>query len=582
MHLRRLFQFRESFTPALTTIVLVLSLSITGCESGKALFQGGQVDWNRYYSNAETNAIMQHYARKYPYLTRLFSIGKSYLGVDLMVMEVTSFGKRSSAEKPGFYVDGNIHSGELTGSAVTLYLMGYLLDRYGEDPEITHLLDTRVFYLRPKFNPDGADLALLKDVSLRSTVHPVDSDDDGRVDEDPAEDLNGDGFITRMRIPDPEGNMMVSGDDPRLMVRRGREVTEGSFFRVVSEGIDNDHDGRLNEDDVGGIDMNRNFPRNWEPEYLQPGAGAFPLSEPETYATVKFINEHPNITGIVHNHTSGGFVYRLPSATDPARFDPADIELIVTLGERYTETTGRGVEPSSTHPVNHRYGTLISWAYWDRGIIGWVPEYWPGITADYNGDGRTDEVERLRFNDEELGSRYFVDWEPYEHPEYGSIEIGGWRQKFISQNPPAELLEEECALQMPWILWLAGQSPLLEMTEPTVTQLGDNRFSIEVTVTNTGYLPTNLTERGIEAGVVNQVIATIILADVLYPEGCELVEGGHRISLGHLSGSWSVTAEDHSNSASAAWVVRKNDSYAQIRITASSDTGGSVSSEITP
>ncbi len=571
-----LLPFADTICPVLTTGILALSLCTSGCQSGVSQHQGNQVDWNRYYSNAETVDIMRSYALRYPDLTNLYSIGKSYMGVDLMVMEVTNFRNKPADQKPGFYVDGNIHSGELTGSAVTLYLMGYLLDRYGEDPEVTLLLDTRAFYLRPKFNPDGADLALLKDVSLRSTVHPVDNDDDGRADEDPAEDLNGDGFITQMRIPDPEGTMMINRDDPRIMVRRGRDFAEGSLYRVVSEGIDNDKDGRLNEDDIGGLDMNRNFPRNWEPEYIQPGAGPFPLSEPETYATVKFIDEHPNITGILHNHTSGGFVYRLPSACDPALFDPADIELIILLGERYIETTGRPVRPSSTHPTRHRYGTLISWAYWDRGIVGWVPEYWPGISADYNSDGSTDELERLRFNDEELGGKYFVDWEPYEHPEFGRVEIGGWRRKFVSQNPPPELLEEECALQMPWILWLAGQSPLLEMTEPKVTLLGDNQFRVEVKVTNTGYLPTNLTERGMDASVVNPVIATIEL------EGCELVEGSHRINLGHLAGSYSATEEDRSTTMTADWIVRKNSAGARIRITASSEKGGTVSTEITP
>lgn len=559
------------------TILLILigGFLLGSCSQENSIInQDGTPDWNRYYSNNETNIIMQHYARKYPDLTNLYSIGKSFKGVDLMVMEVTNFRIKPADQKPGFYVDGNIHSGELTGSAVTLYMMGYLLDRYGEDTEVTLLLDTRTFYLRPKFNPDGADLALLKDVSLRSTVHPVDNDNDGRADEDPAEDLNGDGFITQMRFPDPEGGSIISSDDSRIMVRRSRNITEGSFYRVVSEGIDNDKDGRLNEDGIGGLDMNRNFPRNWEPEYLQPGAGSFPLSEPETYATVKFINEHPNITGIVHNHTSGGFVFRLPSACDPALFDPADIELIVNFGEKYTETTGRPVRPSSTHPTRHRYGTLISWAYWDRGIVGWVPEYWPGITADYNSDGNTDELERLRFNDEELGGKYFVDWEPYEHPEFGRVEIGGWRRKYVSQNPPPELLEEECALQMPWILWLAGQSPLLEMTEPEVTLLGDNQYRVEVKVTNTGYLPTNLTERGIEASVVNPVTATIEL------EGCELVEGSHRINLGHLAGSYSATEEDRSTTMTAYWTVKINGAGARIRITGSSEKGGTVSSEI--
>ena len=146
--------------------------------------------------------------------------------------------------------------------------------------------------------------------------------------------------------------MMISPDDPRLMVRRPGGETGGTYYRVVSEGIDNDGDGRMNEDGIGGIDMNRNFPRNWELEYLQPGAGPFPLSEPETYATIQFIDMHPNIMGIVHGHTSGGFVYRLPSSSDPSLFNKDDLALIETLGARYTETTGRRVQPSSTDAVN--------------------------------------------------------------------------------------------------------------------------------------------------------------------------------------------------------------------------------------
>ena len=114
------------------------------------------------------------------------------------------------------------------------------------------------------------------------------------------------------------------------------------------------------------------------------------------------------------------------------------------------------MQPSATHPTRHRYGTLISWAFWDRGVIGWVPEYWPGVDADTDGDGRTSELERIRYFDEHFPGKYFVEWSAFDHPEYGAVEIGGWRRKFVSQNPPPELLEAECALQMPWILYLAG------------------------------------------------------------------------------------------------------------------------------
>lgn len=530
----------------------------------------GSVDWNRYYTSSETARIMRAYARRYPELARVYAIGESYLGAELLVIEVANRRTGPPEEKPALYVDGNIHAGELTGSAVTLYLMGRLLDRYGEDAQITRLVDTGVFYLRPKFNPDGADLALLEDASLRSTVHPWDDDGDGEADEDPPEDLNGDGFITMMRIADRDGPMRKSDEDPRIMVRRRPEDVEGPFYRLMREGIDNDGDGRLNEDGIGGIDMNRNFPRNWELPYLQPGAGDYPLSEPETRATVAFIDAHPNIVGIVHNHTSGGFVYRLPSASDPARFNRDDLALIETLGVRYTETTGRPVRPSATHPTRHRYGTLISWAYWDRGVIGWVPEYWPGIEADADGDGRTSEVERLRYVERELGGRYFIDWEPYEHPEFGPLEIGGWRSRFISQNPPPELLEAECALQMPWILYLIEQAPRLAMDEPVVRRLDDSTFEIEVTVRNEGFLPTNLTERGIEARVVDPVVATIEVEDGT------LAAGNRRTVLGHLAGTYRVPDPDRPSAATVRWEVRAEAPGAAVRITISSQKGGTL------
>jgi hypothetical protein len=63
--------------------------------------------------------------------------------------------------------------------------------------------------------------------------------------------------------------------------------------------------------------MNRNFPRTWGLPYQQSGAGPFPLSEPETRATLDFLVAHPNVTGIVHNHTAGGFLYRCPRRTRP-------------------------------------------------------------------------------------------------------------------------------------------------------------------------------------------------------------------------------------------------------------------------
>ena len=174
----------------------------------------------------------------------------------------------------------------------------------------------------------------------------------------------------------------------------------------------------------GGIDMNRNWPRNWERWHLQGGSGDFPFSEPETHAVAHFLNRHRNVSLILHGHTSGGFIFRLPSAMDPTEFDRHDEALVIHLADFYTEDTGRPVRPSAVHPVDRRYGTLIQWAYSDFGAIGYVPEFSPPPEAwvpDHDGKGYVDESDWHRFNDEEFDGRYFYDWEPYDHPQLGPV-----------------------------------------------------------------------------------------------------------------------------------------------------------------
>ena len=541
----------------------------------------GSVDWNRFYTAAETNQILGELHALYPGLTELSSIGRSWRGQPLMVVEITNQATGPAAEKPALYVDGGIHAGELTGSAVATYFVAYLLNGYGKDPRVTALLDTRAVYVRPKFNPDGSDIALLDDQFLRSTTHPVDEDEDGVADEDPPQDLDGDGWITQIRVRDDQGDWVADPAEPRAMIRDPRHERTGVRYRVLREGIDDDGDGLIDEDGIGGIDMNRNFPRNWEREHIQNGAGDYPLSEPETRAAVAFIDAHRNITGIIHGHTAGGFVYRLPSASPPSTFPAIDLQLIEHLGEEYTRTTGRPVIASSTDPTQHRYGTLISWGYWDRGIIGWVPEFVPGPEAwvtDYDGDGEISETESLRFDDEELGGRYFSPWIPFDHPQLGRVEIGGWHAKFWGQNPPPEFLEKETAAQMPWYLYIGEQSPLIELEGPRIQSLRDGTFRVEATLTNSGYLPTSITDRGtvgeerpdgsVRAQVVSPPWARLEL------DGVQVVDGNARRPVGHLAGSNPYLQAVKERTRTVSWVVRPTGGTARVRVVAGSDTGG--------
>ena len=547
-------------------------------QSSSLVSPTGEVDWNRFYTAAETNQILREFAALYPGLTELHQVGESYYGQPLMLITITNEATGPAVEKPALYVDGGIHAGELTGSAVATHVIGHLLKGYGSDSRVTALLDTRAFYVRPKFNPDGSDLALIDDQFLRSTPHPFDDDEDGAADEDPPEDLDGDGWITQLRYPDDDGAWALDPDDDRILIRDPDLRLAGPRYSVMREGVDNDGDGTINEDGLGGLDMNRNFPRNWERVHLQPGAGDYPLSEPETRAAAEFINAHRNITGIVHGHTSGGFVYRLPSASAPSLFPQIDLSLILHLGEEYTRSTGRPVVPSATHPTEHRYGTLISWGYWDHCVIGWVPEFSPGPEAwvtDYDGDGEVSEAEQL-------GGRYFSDWTPSDHPQLGAVEIGGWHAKFWGQNPPPEFLEAETEQQLHWILYLAEQGPLIEMSDPVVTAVGDGTFRVEVTVTNTGFLPTSITDRGAvgreraDGGMDRQVVRAPAVS--LTHPGLEIVEGRQRTVIPHLAGSNPFLEAATERSRTVTWVVRPTGGERAVRVTAESDKGGTVRS----
>ena len=573
---------------AAASLAAALTIIAPACLAAQAVSlvgPDGDVDWNRFYTAAETNQILREFHAIYPDLTELHQVGESYYGQPLMLITITNEATGPAAGKPALYVDGGIHAGELTGSAVATHFIGHLLNGYGNDERVTALLDTRAFYVRPKFNPDGSDLALIEDQFLRSTPHPFDEDEDGAADEDPPEDLDGDGWITQIRVPDPDGIWVADPSDDRIMMRDPELQRAGLRFSTMREGVDNDGDGEINEDGLGGLDMNRNFPRNWERVHLQPGAGDYPLSEPETRAAAAFINAHRNITGIVHGHTAGGFVYRLPSASAPSLFPEIDLEMIIHLGEEYTRTTGRPVIPSATHPTEHRYGTLISWGYWDHGVIGWVPEFSPGPeewATDYDGDGEISEAEQHRFNDEELGGRYFSDWTAFDHPQLGAVEIGGWHSKFWGQNPPPEFLQAETGQQLSWILYLAEQSPLVEITDPEVTALDDGTFRVDVTVTNTGYLPTSVTDRGAvgregPGGFVDRQVVRAPAVTLTHP-GLDIVDGAVRTVIPHLAGSNTILQSATARSHTVSWIVRTTGGERAVRVTAESDKGGTVRS----
>ncbi len=223
-------------------VPLLLAPLVLSCSSSTR--EEPLIVFDHYHTLTEIQTYLQALPHRFPELVTLREIGRSREGRPIWAVDVNNPNTGPAGEKPGFYVDGNIHGGEVLGGEAALAFLDRLFTEYGHDPEITELVDTRAFYVVPVVNPDGRAISVETPENHRWNVRPVDEDGDGRVDEDPPEDLDGDGRILQMRVPDPEGGWVIDDADPRRMVRVRGEADGRPRFRVMEEGIDNDEDGR--------------------------------------------------------------------------------------------------------------------------------------------------------------------------------------------------------------------------------------------------------------------------------------------------------------------------------------------------
>jgi murein tripeptide amidase MpaA len=553
------------------------------------------VTFDTYYRYDDLTRILQGFAEEYPQLVHLASIGKSYEGRDIWLVTVTNISTGEDKHKPALWMDGNIHATEVSPSSACLYLMNRLVTTYGSEPDITRCLDTRVFYICPRINPDGAELALAdKPKFIRSSTRPYPYDEDpigGLV----MEDIDGDGHILTMRIPDPNGTWKVCSEEPRLLVRRDPTETGGEYYRLLPEGHVEEYDGALIpiQPDKERLDLNRNFPIEWRQEYEQEGAGPYPTSEPEVRAIAHFIASHPNITAGVSFHTYSGVLLRPYDYQEDEKFPAEDLWTYQKIGEKGTEITGYPAvsvyHDFRYHPNKIITGGFDTWLYEHLGIFGWTVEIWSpqrqaGI-EDYKfiewwrEHPLEDDLKLLKWSDEVLGGKGYIDWYEFEHPQLGQVELGGWDRIYAFRNPPPEFLEKEIALFPDWLVFHLLISPRLEVYEAGAKPLGEGAYRVRLVVHNTGWLPTYVTKKGLEKKLTRGVVCEIEL-----PKGATLETGKPREELIQLEGrAYKPSAPDPEDAtddrAKVEWVVRAPKG-GTVKLTARHDRAGAVTTQV--
>lgn len=249
-----------------------------------------------YHPFAEVERQLQAWSKEHPNEVKLLTIGQSAGGRALHVVRIAAPAAPGAADpdsRPAVFVGANLAGYHNAGTEAALDLIRTLLAAPA-DSQAAKLLGSYSFYVAPALNPDAHDAIFGKPRNRRGgNGLKVDHDVDGLEAEDPADDLNGDGMITKMRIPDPAGGWLADATDPRVLVEADSMDQRPGAWRVVTEGRDDDGDGELNEDGADGVWPDKGFPHAFP--YSTPEAGPWSSFAPETKALLDFLLRRRNV-----------------------------------------------------------------------------------------------------------------------------------------------------------------------------------------------------------------------------------------------------------------------------------------------
>ena len=445
--------------------------------------------FDHWYDYAEMTKALHDLVEAYPELLAIESLGKSVGERELWLVTLNNPATGSDRDKTAMFIDANIHGNEIQAAETVLYSIWYLCKSYGVIDRITELIDERSFYFVPMENPDGREVWFHQPADphfLRGGIRPVDNDHDGLLDEDGPDDLDGDGHITSMWIRDELGRYEIDEDDPRFFTRVDADDPPGGWSRLGQEGIDNDDDGRVNEDGIGGYDPNRNWPADWQPEWIQYGATDYPFSLPETRVIGEFLLDHPNVAACQSYHNAGGMILQGPSASY-MKYPRSDERVHSTIANKGAEMLPFYEPMIAYKDLYTVHGGEDGFTYEALGIVSFTNELWSDKRM-YAKETNPSRDERTQFRDLLQFEDVFVPYHEVDHPTYGKIMVGGTK-KYSSRVTPPWMLEEGCHRNFAFTMFHADEMPLLQWGALDVKKLGFNLWKVTVEVSNDKLIP---------------------------------------------------------------------------------------------
>jgi hypothetical protein len=557
-----------------------------------------------YLDHSALSAALRRVAAEFPGRVKLEPLARTLRGREVWLATLGPAAKADSpdARKPAILVVANLEADHLVGSQVALGL----IEQVARDPAWQKRLERCTIYVIPRLNPDGAERVLGRPrKEFRTNLEPLDRDRDGKSGEDGPDDINGDGLVLKMRVKDGKATLVPDPADPRLLRKADATKGERAVYSEYVEGIDNDRDGKLNEDPPGGVDLNRNWPHRWTE--FDPEAGFSPASEPETHALIRFALDHPEIVAIWSFGLNDNLAAS-PKKPESA-LDDADLPVVAELSRLFNKArnpeakekdqakddpkTKASGEPkpkaagetasAPAVPGATTDGAMSEWAYHQFGVVGLASRIWPGPELPEPGPGGSSggaaakgakpaipadgEARWLHWNDHVMGGRAFVPFTAFDHPSLGKVELGGWKPG-IRLNPPIEQVEALTRGHLAFLGELAQRLPRLAIRDVKVEAKGGAIYQVSATVANDGELPTALAQ-----GVRTRKAEPVRVR--LDPGPGRILAGPARAQIDTLGGSgghkefrWLILAADRGKDA------------ATITLQASTPKAGQVSMQI--
>ena len=425
---------------SLLLALAVLSAALLGNPSlalQPARTRAAYLAFDHYHNYSEIEAFLLEINSTFSDLVNVYEVGETWQGRSIYAVELTD--ESASGPKAEVLFVGAHHAREPISDEVVLYFLQYVLNNYDANATIQEMLAKCRIVLVPVLNPDGIEIALYQNDAQRKNARPVDEDGDGLVDEDPPEDIDGDGYIS--------------------------EVYDLNHNFLGWEGIDNDGDGLLGEDWIGGVDLNRNYEYMWSEGSNNTRSevyrGPAPFSEPETRAMRDVVLKY-NFSYAISFHSGIYYILYPWSSSDRPTFHQ---HIFAEVANAISEMTGVPAGQASTS-LYYCYGEWMDWCYSNKSIIA--------LTIEVYGN-------RDAFQSKVVNGTYIF--------EYGYFDYF---------NPPADGIVDICELWLPAMFYVVQRAiaefydsvpPQVAISTPengTVYEVTTSLDEVEVSVSWSG------------------------------------------------------------------------------------------------